>query len=122
MREWEELGTEITDRWNEVHKKSMIMLILLVALTERPMWSKELEEWCLAATGWEISDRGLHRTLKRMNGLGLTSYAEDAAPRTGIKRKKYALTDFGLSVLKNMKKTSLKYLYNDSFMKRLGKI
>ena len=122
MQEWEELGNEITERWNEVHKKSMITLLILLALTERPMWSKELEDWCADAAGWEISERGLHRTLKRMNGLGLTSYEENDAPRTGVKRKKYALTDFGASVLKDIKKSSLKYLYNDSFMKSLGKI
>ncbi len=117
--ESEELLAEIIDRWTEVHKKSMVMLLLLLALTERPMWSKELEQWLLDIAGWDISERGLHRTLKRMNNLGLIEYIEIEAPRTGIKRKDYRVTDFGDKTLKEMRKSSLGYLRNDYFIKSI---
>ena len=121
MQEQQELQAEIIARWTEVHKKSMVMFLIMLALTEQAMWSKELQEWLVKVANWEVSERGLHRTLKRMNHLDLIEHIEVAVPRTGMKRKDYSLTEFGASTLKEMKRSSLKYWLEDSFINALEK-
>lgn len=121
-QEWEEFQAEVVDRFRELHKKSMVTVLIMLALTEHSMWAKELEKWCDDIAGWQISERGLHRTLKRMNGLGLIEYIENGAPRTGVKRKTYSLSEFGFSTLKAIKQSSLKYSFNERYNKRLQEI
>ena len=69
--EEDELKYEIVFRWAEVHKKSLTSFLIMVSLGNRSMWSKEIEVWLVRVTGWEITERGLYRTMQRMTELGL---------------------------------------------------
>ena len=122
MSEIEELQAELVDKWDELHKKSMVSLLIMLALFESPMWSKELEEWLKNVAGWELNERSLHRTLKRMAALGLISFTEVDAPKTGASRKVFELSDLGVSFLELTKNSSLNYLHNHIFLDKLKAI
>lgn len=118
MQELEEYQTELINKWEELHKKSMVTLLILFALTESPMWSKELEQWLKKTSGWELNERSLHRTLKRMAKLGLIQYKEVDAPKTGASRKVYMISESGISFLNQIKSSSLSYLDSPFLLER----
>lgn len=115
MHEADDYLEEIVEQWTEVHKKSMVTLLILVSLKQKSMWAKEIEQWCCEVSGWEITERGLHRTLKRMHNLGLIEYKEVDAPKTGIKRKVYSLTELGKAFLESINLAPLQYMKKIKF-------
>lgn len=117
IHEEDELKYEIVTRWAEVHKKSLTTLLIMVSLSKHSMWSKEIEEWLVRVTGWEITERGLYRTLQRMTELGLIEYERVNAPKTGADRKTYALSELGRKVAKDISADTLGYLHHPDFIK-----
>ena len=115
MNEVSELRYELVSRWAEVHKKSLTTLLIMVCLSQQPMWSREILEWLTSVTGWELTQRGLHRSLKRMSELGLIEYERVTAARTGAERKRYKLTEFGRSVARGIRTEALSYLARKEF-------
>ena len=122
LGEQEEFAAEIVERWVETHKKSMTTLAILVALGSRPMWSKELEQWLAETTGWELTERGLHRILQRMTALGVICYETTNSPKSGADRKVYEITEFGSAIASSIKDDGLAYLRNDTFTKLLARV
>lgn len=96
-REW------VADRiesWVETYKKSMLTPIILALVARRqPAGIAEIAEGITASTGWQITERGLYRTLKRLEDSGLLSSTDVDAPRTGAKRKDLSLTSLGEELL-----------------------
>jgi PadR family transcriptional regulator, regulatory protein PadR len=119
MNEVNELRLELVDRWAGVHKKSLTTLLIMVCLSRQSMWSKEILEWLTTVTGWEITQRGLHRSLQRMTELGLIEYEGVSAAKTGAERKSYSLTEFGRSVAREIRTEALSYLTRDEFTEGL---
>ncbi len=117
LSEQEEFAAEIVERWVETHKKSMTTFVILVALSGRPMWSKELEQWLGEVAGWELTERGLHRILQRMAKLELIRYEKTNSPKSGADRKVYEITEFGLGIARSIKADGLSYLQNVTFTK-----
>jgi len=115
MNELDELKDELVSRWAEVHKKSLTTLLIMVCLNQQSMWSKEILEWLTSVTGWEVTERGLHRSLKRMSELGLIEYERVSAARTGAERKSYILTEFGRGVAREIRAEALSYLNKNEF-------
>ncbi|MBP6880980.1 helix-turn-helix transcriptional regulator [Candidatus Saccharibacteria bacterium] len=122
LSEQEELAVEIVDRWTANHKKSMATFVILVALSNRPMWSKQLEKWLREVIGWELTERGLHRILHKMNSSGLVEFQKTSSPKSGAGRKIYKITSFGSTVANSFKESGLSYLQNDEFSKLLRKL
>ncbi len=117
-----ELATEIVDRWVNSHKKSMTTLLILVALSSRPMWAGEIRSWLDQVAGWSLTERGLHRVLQRMNKLGLVAYSRTESPKSGADRKVYEVTDFGLSIVRDIKASGLAYLKEPKFNQLYDKL
>jgi PadR family transcriptional regulator, regulatory protein PadR len=116
MNEVDELRYEIVSRWAEVHKKSLTTLLIMVCLSQQSMWSREIQEWLTSVTGWEVTQRGLHRSLQRMSDLGLIEYESVSAARTGAERKNYKLTELGRSVAREIRTEALSYLNRSEFV------
>lgn len=93
----------------------MVTVLILTALKNKPMWSKELETWLSRVAGWELNERSLHRSLKRMADLGLITYKELGVPKTGANRKVYEVTKLGLGFLQQVKSVSFQYINHLSF-------
>ncbi|WP_432790409.1 helix-turn-helix transcriptional regulator [Brevibacterium sp. K11IcPPYGO002] len=88
------------DSWVETYKKSMLTPITLsLVATHQPAEISTIAEAVTAATGWQITERGLYRTIKRLQDSGLLVSTAVDAPRTGAKRKLLSLTTLGASYL-----------------------
>jgi DNA-binding PadR family transcriptional regulator len=87
--------------WTETHKKSALMLFILLALTRESGWSSQIRNFITTLTGGRLAvdEQSLHRALRRVEGLNLITHSDQPAPGTGAKRKIYELTDSGERVL-----------------------
>lgn len=88
------------ESWVETYKKAMLtpVILRLVAISQ-PVTIAALLGHLTTSTGWQITERGLYRTVKRLQDSGfLTSEGVDA-PRTGAKRKELALSPLGVQFL-----------------------
>ena len=56
---------------------------LSLVAEHQPAEVSTIAEAVTAATGWQITERGLYRTVKRLQDSGLLQSAAVAAPRTG---------------------------------------
>lgn len=88
------------DSWVETYKKSMLTPVTLTIVAKhQPIGVAAVAEKVTAATGWNVTERGLYRTLKRLQDSGLLASADTSAPRTGAKRKVLSLTPLGTRYL-----------------------
>ncbi|MDQ5886371.1 MAG: hypothetical protein QG623_423 [Patescibacteria group bacterium] len=104
-----ELIDEQVYSWLEVHKKSALSYIILLALNDADKWSQQLTEWIYDKTSWTVTEKGLYRILRRMQQTGLVGFKEVSAKRTGAKRKQYHITPEGKVLLSKIKE-QLQYL------------
>ena len=94
--EAEEWQAEILAAWIETYKKAMTTPVVLRLIAEhQPIAAGRLAELIPAGTGWDVTERGLYRTLKRLESYGLISHTTAAAARTGASRKDFSLTELG---------------------------
>ena len=92
------------DTWVETYKKSMLTPVTLsLVATHQPAEISTIAEAVTAATGWQITERGLYRTIKRLQDSGFLESSAGDAPRTGAKRKLLSLTSLGASYLSGIK-------------------
>lgn len=100
-REWLDHRVE---SWVETHKKSMLTPIALsLVATHQPAEISTIAEAVTAATGWQITERGLYRTIKRLQDSGFLQSTAVDAPRTGAKRKLLSLTPLGANYLSGIR-------------------
>ncbi|MDO5645477.1 MAG: helix-turn-helix transcriptional regulator [Dermabacter sp.] len=84
------------DSWVETYKKAMLTpVVLRLVAMHQPVMVATLTEHLTAVTGWQVTERGLYRTVKRLQDIGYLTSENVAAPRTGAKRKELALTSLG---------------------------
>ncbi|HJE76368.1 MAG TPA: PadR family transcriptional regulator [Brevibacterium epidermidis] len=100
-REWIDHRVET---WVETYKKSMLSPVTLSLVAEhQPAEISTIAEAVTSATGWQITERGLYRTIKRLQDSGFLQSTAVDAPRTGAKRKLLSLTALGASYLSGIK-------------------
>ncbi|WP_025780650.1 PadR family transcriptional regulator [Brevibacterium sp. VCM10] len=88
------------DSWVETYKKSMLTPVTLSLVAKyQPAEISTIAEAVTAATGWQITERGLYRTIKRLQDSGFLQGTAVDVPRTGAKRKMLSLTPLGASYL-----------------------
>ncbi|MBZ2197308.1 helix-turn-helix transcriptional regulator [Occultella gossypii] len=104
--------------WTDTHKKSALMLLILLALVEGPGWSAQVRDFISGATGGRLAvdEQSLHRALRRVEGLNLITHAAQPAPGTGAKRKVYELTASGGRVLSAYLDGPLGYLSSPDYL------
>lgn len=88
------------DSWVETYKKSMLTpVILTLVAAHQPATVAGIADQVSSTTGWQITERSLYRTLKRLQDSGLLTSTDVSAPRTGAKRKELSLTPLGSQFL-----------------------
>ena len=98
--ESEEWVADRVESWVETYKKSMLTLVILdLVATHEPSTIASIADGITAATQWQVTERGLYRTLKRLEDSGLLASTDVAAPRTGAKRKEISVTALGAQFL-----------------------
>ena len=86
--------------WVETYKKAMLTpLILHLVAIHQPIAIAALNDHLGAITKWKITERGLYRTVKRLQDSGLLAVTNVDAPRTGAKRKELSLPPLGRQFL-----------------------
>ncbi|MFF1252644.1 PadR family transcriptional regulator [Pseudarthrobacter sp. NPDC058329] len=87
--------------WTDTHKKSALMLFILLALSEAPRWSGRIRDFITDLSGGylAVDEQSMHRALRRVEGLNLITHSQESVAGTGAKRKIYELTDSGERVL-----------------------
>lgn len=102
ISETDELLDELCNQWVENYKKSALTLVILRCLSHQPLWAKPLGSEIARITGWNMTERGLYRTLQRMTELEVIEYDKQDAPKSGAHRKMYAITELGTLYLKRI--------------------
>lgn len=101
--ESEEWVASRIDSWVQTYKKSMLTpVVLRLVAAHQPATIAEIAERVTATTGWQITERGLYRTLKRLQDSGMLISEDVDAPRTGAKRKELTLTSLGSHFLRGI--------------------
>lgn len=101
--EEDELLDELVRAWVEVYKKSATTLVLLRTIAnDGPVGTSAIADTLVRRTGWELTERGLYRTLRRLTDLGLLSVRKHPGHRTGARRHVYELTARGSSYLQRV--------------------
>jgi DNA-binding PadR family transcriptional regulator len=109
---------EILTAWADTHKKSALMLFILLRLHGRPGWSQDLRRFIDSCTDEHlgVDNQSLHRALRRLEGLNLITHDSRSAPGTGARRKIYSLTQSGERVLAALLRGPLSYTTNPLFL------
>ena len=101
--ESEEWLADKIDSWVETYKKSMLAPVILSIIgRHQPAGITTIAEAVARSTGWHVTERGLYRTIKRLQDSGLIASAAVEAPRTGAKRKDLSLTPLGQRYLEGI--------------------
>lgn len=95
-KESEEWLEGLVESWIETYKKAMLAPVILDILrATAPVGIGEVAQALHCRTGWHVTERGLYRTIQRLEGSGLVASEAVDAPRTGARRKVLALTPAG---------------------------
>ena len=99
----------LAESWVKVYQKSLTTLVLLdIVHDQGPIAVTELRELFSLQTNWNITERGLYRTLKRLADADLL--AVDKLPQSGpgAARKTFAITAAGELYLELIKKEQIR--------------
>ena len=84
------------ESWVETYKKAMLTPAILALIAEhQPAGISTITDALAQRTGWQITERGLYRNVKRLQDSGFIANTDVSAPRTGAKRKELSLTTLG---------------------------
>ncbi|SDQ24268.1 PadR family transcriptional regulator [Actinopolyspora saharensis] len=109
---------QVLSSWSDTHKKSTLMLFVLLALTRGAAWSGDIQGFLAETSAGHLTvdEQSLHRNLRRLEGLNLITHTRRAAPGTGVRRKMYELTTSGERVLAAHLETTMSYLDDPGFL------
>lgn len=104
--------------WTDMHKKSALMLLILLGLSHEPAWAGQIKALIedMSDRHLGVDDQSLHRALRRLAGLNLVIHSEAPVPGSGLKRKMYELTQPGERVLTACLVDTLSYTRNAQFL------
>lgn len=91
------------EQWVETYKKSMLTPVILGIVAARSQVTvAEVAAELNGRIGWTVTERGLYRTIRRLEHDGFLAAAEVAAARTGKKKKVLSVTEMGKIFLKEV--------------------
>lgn len=101
--EEDELLDELVRAWVDVYKKSATTTVLLRFIADNgPVDTPTIADTLARRTGWQLTERGLYRTLQRLSGQGLLSVHKLPGHRTGAQRHMYEISDRGSTYLQRI--------------------
>lgn len=104
--EEEELLDELVRAWVEVYKKSATTLVLLRFIADDgPVDTSTIADALARRTRWDLAERALYRSLRRLSGLGLLTVHERPGHRTGAQRHVYEISGRGSAYLQRIEAT-----------------
>lgn len=112
--EVEEWLTGRVETWVETYKKAMLTPVVLhLVATHQPVTVSDLTLRLGETTGWQLTERGLYRTVKRLQDSGFLVNDHVDAPRTGAKRKLLSLSPVGAAFLDGIRANLVRWPEQD---------
>ena len=107
--------------WTDAHKKGLLSLWILLAISDSKKYAAQINEFMLTATkgAFEVKEQSLYRALRRFSAMGLVKITEEESPNSGPKRKYYELTTQGDAVLARFITINITPLHQPTIMKLL---
>ena len=108
---------KVLSAWTDTHKKSTLMLFILLALSQEPRWSGQIRDFIteLSESHLAVDEQSMHRALRRVEGLNLITHSQESVAGTGAKRKIYELTASGERVLASYLQGPMTYVNSELF-------
>ena len=116
----DEFEQDLLDTWEEVYKRGLITLWILLALQESSKYSLPITKFINEHTNdsLKIEDQSLYRALRRLKKMRLVNYIEKDAGQ-GRDRKVYSITESGQNVLSSFLKRNINQIYYKESVKKL---
>jgi DNA-binding PadR family transcriptional regulator len=91
---------EMLQKWEEVYKRGLLSFWLLLLLSQRPFYPREIDQAMAEISLNSISadDNSIYRALSRFEDMGIVS-SELQQSELGPPRKYYSLNEKGLKLL-----------------------
>ena len=92
---------KIIAAWEEVYKKGLLTLWILLALKDGSKYMSAIKEFIDSAANESLAadDQSMYRALRRFYKMELVEYKEEPSDQGGPARKVYLLTATGRNVL-----------------------
>lgn len=118
----DEYERKVLDGWEEIYKRGLLTLWLLLAVRDQPRYAAEIAEFVDGHTNGTMTfdDRSLYRAMRRLKRLELVEDSEQAGARTGADRKYYSLTQTGEHVLDAFLERHIRGVYLDGAAELFG--
>ncbi len=94
----------IFGKWMQTYKSSALSRLVMLSIKDQPRYSDEILAHIELKVGntWSVDEKSLHRTLRRLERLGLATHTLQPGQKTGAQRKFYSLTESGARLLAAM--------------------
>lgn len=111
--ELDEYEQKVLEGWEEVYKRGLFTMWLLLAVRAEPRYSAEIADFVATHTGGMMTadDRSLYRALRRLKQLELVEDSERPGERTGAGRRYFELTPSGHNVLEAFLDRNIRNIY-----------
>ena len=96
------MKNDYTDKWQSQLKKGTLSFIVLLVVNKKEIYGYELIEQIKSSTGISIAEGTLYPLMNRLKTENLLD-SKWVEQQTGIPRKYYFLTSFGVQTLDKMK-------------------
>lgn len=91
------------DQWVETYKKSMLTpAILSIVSSQERITISDIAMALENRTSWRVTERGLYRTIQRLEHSGFLVAQEVPGVKTGKKKKEISLTPAGVAFLRGV--------------------
>ena len=99
--ELDEYERKLLSGWEEIYKRGLLTMWLLLAVRDVPRYPAEIAEFIDTMTHGTMAadERSLYRAMRRLNDLELVETSNQPGRRTGADRRYYEITRTGQRVL-----------------------
>ena len=99
--ELDEYERKLLSGWEEIYKRGLLTMWLLLAVRDRPRYPAEIAEFIdtMSQGTMAADERSLYRAMRRLNNLELVETSNKPGRRTGADRRYYQITRTGHRVL-----------------------
>jgi DNA-binding PadR family transcriptional regulator len=112
-RELDDFERKVLFGWEEISKRGLLTMWLLLAVRDRPRYAAEIATFVSDRTSGAITadDRSVYRALRRLAKAELVVATDRPGTATGADRKYYELTATGARVLDAFIERNVRAMY-----------
>jgi DNA-binding PadR family transcriptional regulator len=99
--ELDEYERKLLSGWEEIYKRGLLTMWLLLAVRDQPRYPAEIAEFINTMTNATMTadQRSIYRAMRRLGDLELVETSDQPGRRTGADRRYYGITPTGRRIL-----------------------